>query len=159
MPSHPTFLLTLACVALLPACAKKHPSNEADLKALMDTSRAWAKTVPTRNVDAIMRYWTDDALLMMPGEPPHQGQADIRRYVDTSLKTPGFDISWEPLTGAVSKSGDIGYLVERDRISFPDGHGGVAHQVFRAVTVWRKQPDGSWKDAIDISAPAPAAAR
>jgi uncharacterized protein (TIGR02246 family) len=149
----PCTLIGATAALLLIGCGEKRSSQQQEVKALMDTSRAWANSVATGDVDTIMNYWTDDAVVVMPGEPVRKGQAEIRRYVEASLKTPGFAISWEPIEGAVSSSGDIGYLVERSRISFPDGHGGIAHQALHGVTVWRKQPDGSWKDAIDISTP------
>jgi uncharacterized protein (TIGR02246 family) len=137
----------------LTGCHQQSGTGQNQVTVLMDTSRAWSKTVRTGNVDAIMNYWTDDAVLMMPGEPVRKGQSEIRRYVEASLKTPGFSISWEPIEGAVSSSGDIGYLIERSRVSFPDGHGGIAHHENQGTTVWRKQPDGSWKDAVDIATP------
>jgi ketosteroid isomerase-like protein len=104
-------------------------------------------------------YWTDDAVVMMPGEPLRRGKSQIRAYVAASLRTPGFSISWEPLEGVVSPSGDIGYLIEREHLTFPDGHGGTIKQTGRGVTIWRKQPDGSWKNAIDISQPSDESAK
>ena len=146
-------VLAIGAGAFLSACTQEAPSNGADLKALMDTSRAWSNTVATGNVDKIVSYWTDDGVVMMPGEPLRRGKAQIRAYVAASLKTPGFSISWEPLEGVISPSGDTGYLIERDHLTFPDGHGGITKWSGRGVTIWKKQPDGSWKDAIDISQP------
>jgi ketosteroid isomerase-like protein len=125
----------------------------------MNTSRAWSSSVATGDVDKIVSYWTDDAVVMMPGEPLRRGKSQIRAYVAASLRTPGFSISWEPLEGVVSPSGDIGYLIERDHLTFPDGHGGTIKQTGRGVTIWRKQPDGSWKNAIDISQPSDESAK
>jgi ketosteroid isomerase-like protein len=146
-------LLGLALTAALASCGEKRPTD-ADLKALMNTSRAWSKSAQSGDVSRILSYWTDDATVMMPGEPVRHGKGQITAYVEQSLKTPGFSISWQPLTGAISKSGDIGYLIEQENISFPDGHGGIVHRKARGVTVWKKQPDGSWKNAVDISQPA-----
>lgn len=156
MPSIPGFTVAgfaIAAGAFVSGCSEKAPAKGADVEALMDTSRAWSNAVATGNVDKIVSYWTDDAVVMMPGEPLRRGKAQIRAYVAASLKTPGFSISWEPLEGVISPSGDIGYLIERDHLTFPDGHGGIAKWNGRGVTVWKKQPDGSWKDAIDISQP------
>ena len=147
------FLFLIVAVAALCGCDEKR-STDADLKALMDTSRAWSKSVQSKDVTKIVSYWTDDATLMMPGEPLRRGKGEIEPYVAQSLKTPGFSISWEPLEGAISKSGDLGYLIERERITFPDGHGGIVQRIARGVTVWKKQPDGSWKNVVDISQPA-----
>lgn len=147
-------ILAIVAGALLSGCSGNKPAKGDEVKALMDTSRAWSKSVATGDVDKIVSYWTDDGVVMMPGEPLRRGKAQIRAYVAASLKTPGFSISWEPLEGAISRPGDIGYLIERDHLTFPDGHGGITRWTGRGVTIWKKQPDGSWKDAIDISQPA-----
>lgn len=143
-------LLCTASVATLSSCGYKHSSDH-DVKALMDTSRAWSASVKSGDLDKIVSFWTDDAVVMMPGEPVRRGKGEIRPYVQQSLKTPGFSISWEPIEGSISKSGDIGYLIERDHVTFPDGHGGTTERIGRGVTVWKKQADGSWKNALDIS--------
>jgi ketosteroid isomerase-like protein len=146
-------MLVLALLATLSGCGDKRNAG-ADVKKLMDTSRAWSKSVASGNLDKIVGFWTDDAVVMMPGEPVRRGKSEIISYVRTSLKTPGFSISWEPVEGTISKSGDIGYLIEREHISFPDGHGGIVNRTARGVTIWKKQSDGSWRNAVDISQPA-----
>ena len=146
-------VLAIGAGAFLPGCSEKAPPRAADVKALMDTSRAWSRVVATGDVDKVVSYWTDDGVVMMPGEPLRRGKTQIRAYVTSSLKTPGFSISWEPLEGVISPSGDIGYLIELDHLTFPDGHGGITSWTGRGVTIWKKQRDGSWKDAVDISQP------
>ena len=143
-------ILSVAFTVSLSGCGAQDHSN-ADLKALMATSRAWSKSVESGDVKKIVSFWTDDAVVMMPNEPERRGKGEITPYVQQSLKTPGFSISWEPIEGAISKSGDIGYLIERDKVTFPDGHGNIVHRIGRGVTVWKKQADGSWKNALDIS--------
>ena len=143
-------ILCAASAATLSSCSDKQSDKEG-VNALMETSRAWSAAVKTGDVNRIVSFWTDDAVVMMPNEPIRRGKGEILPYVVQSLKTPGFSISWEPIEGTISKSGDIGYLIERDRVTFPDGHGGIIQRVGRGVTVWKKQPDGSWKDALDIS--------
>src|SRR6476469_878920 len=148
-------LLGVAMITALSACGQKG-SDDAAVKALMDTSRAWSRAVQGGDVNKIVSYWTDDAMVMMPGEPLRHGKGEIVPYVTQSLKTPGFSISWEPVEGAIPNSGDSGYRIEREHISFPDGHGGIVNRTARGVTIWKKQPDGSWKNAVDISQPADA---
>jgi hypothetical protein len=95
--------LAIGAGAFIAGCSAKGPAQGADVKALMDTSRAWSSTVATGDVDKIVSYWTDDGVVMMPGEPLRRGKAQIRAYVAASLKTPGFSISWEPLEGVISR--------------------------------------------------------
>jgi uncharacterized protein (TIGR02246 family) len=149
--------LTLA--VLLAGCGKKAGNDEADAKRLMDTSRAWSRAASAGDMDAVLGYFADDAIIIAEGQPPVRGKAAIRSYLAESAKIPGFHISWEPIEAKVS--GDMGYLIERTQISMNGPQGTPVTQQLQAVTIWRKQPDGTWKAVVDASAsgppPAPAA--
>lgn len=141
-----------ACVmGTLGGCSSQQSDPIAEQEVLMQASRDWSRAASTGNVDAIVSYWADDAVVMMPDLPTYRGKEPIRKYVEASLKLPGFRISWEPLEAHVSASGDMGYIIERTTITAPDQSGRpVTHQA-RAVSIWRKRDGGSWKNVMDIS--------
>jgi ketosteroid isomerase-like protein len=150
-------MLTLMLAACLAACAGR-PDPAAEEAKLMETSRAWSRAAAGGDVDAILAYWADDALVLPPGLPPLRGRAALRTYLETSMKTPGFRISWEPLEAKVSREGDMGYLVERTTVTVDGPDGRPVTQHFRGVTIWRRQSDGSWKNVVDINNAEPEAA-
>ena len=153
-----TRLRNLILVLLLPLAACGGPADRsADTAKLMQTSRDWSRAAAGGNLDAILAYWADDAVVIQPGEPTLRGKAQIRAYLERSLKAPGFRIAWEPVEGAVSADGTMGYLVENTVASVTGPDGKPVTQRYRGVTVWRKQPDGSWKAAEDMITPGPAA--
>jgi ketosteroid isomerase-like protein len=117
---------------------------------LMQVSREWAKTLASRDVDKIVSFWAEDAVVMPPDLSAIVGRAAIRDYVAQSLATPGFSIAWEPEHGFVSASGDLGYLIERSRFTFPDGAGSLRTQMGKTLTIWRKSPGGPWQCVADI---------
>src|SRR5262245_48771978 len=106
-------LLRFAAVllALLPSPALR-ASQGADAEALKQVSRDWSKATAGGNVDAIVAYWADDAVVLPPGRTAISGKAAIRAYVEESFKIPGFTISWEPESASVQ--GGLGYLIERN---------------------------------------------
>ena len=59
-------------------------------------------------------------------------------------------IAWEPDEAVISAGGDLGYTL---------GHATVTAQgkqtKTRYLTIWRKQPDGSWKFILDGGVPQP----
>ena len=118
--------------------------------ALMQTSRDWAKAAENRDIERTLSYWADDAIVLEPDQPAYIGKAAIRQMVQTSMKIPKFSITWAPESGVISKSGDIGYLVEHNRVTFADSTGKVHTQFGKAVTVWRKDATGAWKCVVDI---------
>lgn len=137
---------------LLVGCATTRMDDQSAEEArLLDISREWSRAAGAGNVDAVMRYWADDAVVMMAGLPTFTGKDAIRRYVTESFDMPGFAISWEPLEAHVSASGDMGYIVEQSRVTLPDAQGRpVVHQ-FRAVSIWRKEVGQDWRNVVDIS--------
>ncbi|MDQ3365221.1 MAG: DUF4440 domain-containing protein, partial [Myxococcota bacterium] len=117
---------------------------------LMQRSRDWSLAVGRGDFEAALAYWSDNAVLMAPGLPPLRGKEAIREYVQAAAKLPGFKISWEPLEVHVSASGDMAYMVERNEISVHDASGAPITEHNKVVTVWMKQPDGSWQNVVDM---------
>ena len=70
--------------------------------------------------------------------------------VEGTSKIPGFKISWEPLSVFVSKSGDLAYMIEQNRITPNDSLGKPITEFNKSVTIWRKEADGSWKNIVDM---------
>ena len=118
-------------------------------EALMNTSRDWAAATASGDLERALAYWTDDAIVLPPDQPAVVGKAAIRAYVQQAASMPGFSITWEPELAVVSENGDMGYMVERNTVTFNDATGVVQTQYGKAVTVWRLQTDGRWKCVVD----------
>lgn len=147
MRSRLAWCLSLLIVACTSATVK--PDLAAEKAALMQASRDWAATVPTGNIDSVLSYWSDDAVLLPPDERALVGKEAIRAYVSGMLAIPGFSITWVPEQAMISASGDMGYLIESSSASFPDSTGTKVTQLAKAVTVWRKDAQGRWKCVVD----------
>jgi ketosteroid isomerase-like protein len=146
-----TLFLVLAC-----SPAPAEPDLEAEKSALMQASRNWAATLKTGNVDSMLSYWSDDAIVLPPDQAAVVGKEAIRAYVSGMLAIPGFTITWEPELAVVSASGDIGYMIERSSASFSDSTGASVTQLAKTVTVWRKNAEGQWKCVVDAWSNVPA---
>ena len=117
---------------------------------IMDLSRAWSDAVAVGDMETVLSYWAEDAVMMAPGQPPIWGKAAIRDFIIATAEIPGFQIRWEPLEAHVSASGDLAYLIERNQITIPDSTGAPVTEYNKVVTVWERQPDGSWKNVVDM---------
>ena len=151
--------LAILAIILLASCNQKKIDTKAETEKLMQVSRDWAKAAETTDIDKILSYWSDDAAVISGNMPVITGKPAIRQMVEGSLKMPGFKITWEPESGNVSESGDLGYLVENSQITMKDSTGKEMIQAFKTVTVWKKQPDGRWKCIVDSMNPLPGAAQ
>lgn len=155
-------LLVLPGLLLLSpfVASAQSPKSSATRAALLETDTEWAAAVGTTDVERIVSFWTDDAVIYPPRETPIAGKATIRKYVSESLKIPGFAISWKPTEAVVSASGDLGYTMGTNSFTFPDAQGRLMTSNGRYVTVWRKEPGGRWRCVVDFwnEAPPPASA-
>jgi uncharacterized protein (TIGR02246 family) len=120
-----------------------------DAKAeILRLDQEWVKAAAEGDLERILSFWADDATVFPPGSPALVGKAAIREYIATSLRTPGFSISWKTTEVVVSASGDLAYGVGVNRVSL-QGPGGPIVIDGKAVTVWRRESPG-WKCVIDI---------
>ena len=144
-------IIPIALIATFIGCDQTKIDKKAEGEKVMETSREWSQTVATKDIDKMVSYWADDAFLMQEGQAPLKGKQAIRQMVEESFKIPGFSISWQPESVEVSDAGDMAYMIENAQVSFNDSTGKAVTIKNKAVTIWRKQPDGSWKNAVDIS--------
>lgn len=143
-------LRSVALLALfLSACTKAPANLEAHRSALMQTSRDWAAAAASGDIERIAAFWADDAVVLPPDEPAVVGKEAIRAFLAQSMKIPGFTITWEPESATISESGDVGYLVEHNRVTFTDSTGVTHTQFGKAVTIWKRNEKGEWKCVVD----------
>jgi ketosteroid isomerase-like protein len=111
-----------------------------------------------RDVEKIVSYWSDDAVLIFPGQPVLEGKAAIRAYVAESLNTPGFKIHWVSEKPVFSPDGKLAYMRGNDELTVPGSNGAPVPVHLRGISIWRLDADGQWRCVVDISNEQPPAA-
>jgi uncharacterized protein (TIGR02246 family) len=150
-------LLFLAVAALV-GCATA--GNPGDVRArILQLDAEWSEAAQSRDVDRIVSYWADDATILPPGGPPVVGKAAIREFVAKSFENPSFRISWKTNDVVVSEGGDFAYGIGTNRVNVNGPDGTPVTVDGKAVTIWRREKDGSWKCVVDIWNDAPPARR
>ena len=145
------FIFLFICMIILCSCNNQQVDKDAEEKKLMDVSREWSKLAAAGDTtETMFSYWAEDAVVMPPGQPPYKGKAAIREMVMGTTHIPGFKISWEPLSAHVSENGDLAYMIEQNQITVNDSLGHPITETNKAVTIWKRQADGSWKNVVDI---------
>lgn len=146
------FLLVLCTVASALGLQQKG-ARLSDLEAIVATERAFSrKAAEVGTRDAFLAFMADDSIVFAPG--PVNG----RKSWEPRPKRPGL-LSWEPSYADISEAGDMGYDMGPWEFR-PDGAGGKPAAFGHFMTIWKKQPDGSFKFALDlgISNPQPTSA-
>lgn len=152
----------IACVSLLAALGGCSSSAVPDLAKAEAEVRAadaqWREAAAAHDLERTVSYWSDDAQLLVPGAPPIVGRDAIRKFVSDAFAAPDFSITWVIDKVTIAKGGDLAYGTGTNQISLttPDGKHVVEQN--KAVEVWRREADGSWKCVVDVATPAPPAA-
>jgi ketosteroid isomerase-like protein len=144
-------------VIVLCACTAKPQFDAAAESAKLQRRDAeWADLATAgKNVDSIVSYWTDDAVVIEPGQPVVEGKAAIRNYVAESYKTPGFKIHWVSEKPTFSPDGKFAYMRGTDEMTVPGPKGAPMTLHLRGYSIWRMEPDGQWRCVVDIANEAP----
>ncbi|KZS42915.1 hypothetical protein AWE51_16250 [Aquimarina aggregata] len=147
------FFLTVLIGFLVASCANKEKvAQTAEQKKqeeanLMEANRQWAKSV---SPEEFFSFIVEDALMMPPDKPVIKGHEDMAKTLQEFQSLPGFKIAWEPQEAFVSKSGDLGYCVDRILVNFDGKDGNIVNLFEKGVSIWKKNDKGEWKMAVDI---------
>jgi ketosteroid isomerase-like protein len=134
-------LLPLAIAALVAASLAQaaHPPRVSEV---VEAERAFAQAAQTEGVNAaFLRYSAPDGLVFQP-EPTNAKAALAANPI------PPIKLQWWPVYAGIAASGDLGftsgpYLAGQGE---RQGHGWY-------FTIWRRQPDGSWRWVLDHGPP------
>ena len=149
-PRRAALLLTAVLLAACSASMKvgrsaKSPTPE-DLKA---ADRAFAADVAREGSTAWLRWFEPAGMQLVPGQVV-RGDSARRALMSGLLDDPKLKLVWEPDTAVISVSGDIGYTIGRSQVRQTNADGTVTiRSTGRYLTIWRRQPDGSWKVELD----------
>lgn len=138
-----TTLLTAGCSS---NSATRHDpkSDDAAIRAL-DTK--WVTVAQSHDVNAWLAFYTDDVVVLPPNERITTGRESARKSISDLLSLPHLVLSWNTTKSDVS--GDLGYLIGAYTLSFDGPNGARITDTGKTLSIWRRQPDGSWKCTAD----------
>ena len=122
--------------------------------AILQADRDFAKAGASKDIEAFLRFIAEDGHAF-PGGEMSTGKPAFRELWAPLFKDPTVSISWAPVVAKASQSGDMGYTTGMYEIRGTGEDGTPKIRRGSYVTIWTKQPDGSWKVALDMGAPIP----
>lgn len=159
MKAFPTLCGTFVIAISMAACNQTPPpapdTHDADVKAITDTevqaNLAWA----AKDLERVMAFYADDAVLMTPGMEAVSGKEAMRAGMKEMLADPAVSLTFQSSKVDVAKSGDLAYTEGTYKLTVTDP---ATHKLINDhgnyVTTFRKQADGSWKAVVDIASSA-----
>ncbi len=143
--------LCLSFLLVLFGCASAPPpdTRTADEAAIRKADADWVKAAQSKQLEAWVAFYSDDALVLPPNEKAATGKESIRKTVGELLGLPGLSISWQPVRVEVARSGDLAYLSAAYQLTWNDTKGKATADQGKTLEIWKKQSDGGWKCIVD----------
>lgn len=142
-----TAAIVLTLSGSAPLLAQDRLANDSSLSAMVAAERAFAQhSVRLGTQSAFMTFMAENGVLFRPRA--------VRAVMYLRARPMPADLAliWEPVFADMSAAGDFGYTTgpwigsSRTRTDVEPTFG-------EYVTIWRRQPDGSWKAEVDAGIP------
>jgi ketosteroid isomerase-like protein len=137
-----------------------NPLTDATVKpgkmVLFQLEARFAKDVAERGGAGFASWFADDGVALGNGAAPLIGKVAIAKSANWSPNT--YQLTWTPTDGMMGPSGDMGYTWGHYEGHSKDANGNPVVTSGRYITMWRKEPDGSWKVVLDAGSNEPPAA-
>jgi ketosteroid isomerase-like protein len=122
-------------------------SNKGDATSLLTADRNFSNLSKEKGmISAFLQYIDSGGVLLRAGHYPIVGEKAFS-YLQNEDDS-GITLTWEPSSGEIAASGDLGFTYGIYTFSGKD-------TTFRGtyVSIWKKQKDNSWKFVLDTGNP------
>ena len=146
----PSIFLAASVVTAVVSAGQAPPSGTAAtippaLSAMAEAEREFAAAARVKGVrDAFLEFFADDAMFE-PGRGSAKDQLRKQKPQPFSER----ELVWEPRTGDVAASGELGWLTGPGTFINHAGPDKTPRHT-NYLSVWRKEPDGRWRVFIDL---------
>lgn len=119
-------------------------AHAADEKALRDLVDRTVAAAGRRDLATYARYYGPQWVSALPGVPIAELTGPLKMQFPS-----GYAIKMDTVKTGISAGGDLGYAVGTYEQTAPDKSGALTRTVGKWMSVFRKQPDGSWGAVAD----------
>ena len=123
---------------------------------LFELEAKFAKATAEGGGKAFATWFAEDGVSLANGQAPVHGREAIAKQATWLAKD--YQLMWSPTDGVMSPAGDMGYTWGHYEGRSRGADGNTRVLTGRYLTIWRKEPDGSWKVVLDSSNNEPAGA-
>ena len=159
VPALPPILIVLTACGLLlvGGCqSASSPSSSEDVRRIEAVSAAREAAFNESDAAKIASYFTEDAVLMAPGQPADTGRAAVEEYYQSIFDAYDPELSSHYVTVEVVGNHAYGRGIAEVTLTPKDG-GATVTSTSKYLNILEKQPDGTWRTTHDIwNANAPA---
>jgi ketosteroid isomerase-like protein len=150
---------SILAVILFSACTNQSSTasataNSSDstaaVAAINKADSLWDVQSGLNSAEGWLSFYTDDAIMMPPGEKLSSDTASRAASIKAMFAIPGAKLRFQATKTEVSKSADLGYSTGPYQLTYNDATGKEMHETGKFCETWKKQADGTWKCIVDI---------
>jgi len=143
----PIWVLSLTLLSYIGAYGEEMDVAQAQ-KAIEKGGAQFVEALNRGDAAAIAAMYTDDAILLPPNSEMIRGRQGVQEFWNTALQMGVKSVTVTTVDTHVS--GDTAYRVVKYTLTIqPQGQGSMIDSG-KAVDLWKRQADGSWKVQVDI---------
>jgi len=129
--------------------AQQQTSAGAALLVKLETD--FARAVAEHGHDAFLTFFAEDGVELEDG-----GGVTTKEAMRKQPPWPeGTLLTWTPVKADMAESGDLGYTYGNYVFKSKDKTGKVVTNYGKYLSVWKKQPGGSWRVVVDMGNSSP----
>lgn len=130
---------------------KTNNPNEPATDAVNRTAQEILAALQAKDEAKVASYYAPDAVLATPGRPAVKGVEAVSKAIRNDIADPNFKLSVSDGKTDVATSGDLAYRRVSLKVTYTNPQTKqVENAAATALTVFRKQADGSWKVVEDF---------
>jgi len=125
--------------------------NEPATDAVTRMAQEILAALEARDSAKVASYYAPDAVLATPGRPAVRGGEAVSKSIHNDMADPNFKLSVSDGKTDIAASGDMAYRRVSLTVTYTNPQTKqVENAAATALTVFRKQADGSWKVVEDF---------
>ncbi len=144
-------IYSICLLLFLTSCDFREKENKTEIweKEILETEQDFAKMVKEEGLSKAFLFYADTNAVLMRNNKLFKGKGEISEVFKNQNRSVKSSLTWEPDFVEVSAPGDLAYTYVEYNYKTIDSTGkeNVSKGVFH--TVWKRQPDGSWKYVWD----------
>lgn len=121
-------------------------------QAILEADREFDRVTAAKGADGWTSFFAENGRMFQSNGQIIAGKKAIREAMAPLFAGAANSLRWRPVTAEVAQSGELGYTTGESLLRMVGADGKLMIRPGRYVTIWRRQPDGSWKVELDIGA-------
>lgn len=132
------------------SCSRHTNNKETWKREIVDTEQAFSEMALTEGIAKAFAEFAADDVVINRNDSLILGKSGlIHFYNQASDSNRKIELSWKPDFVDVCSSGDMGYTFGKYLFTASDSTGKTESSSGVFHTVWKRQPDGSWRFVWD----------